>query len=72
MIRIVFNQHPQQPPQEKIKAWPFFKCVLIKGNEEREVYLPIWECLEGVTVEVDKEQWTVKSVWKPIGASLFE
>jgi len=62
---IIINFTQQQP-----KAWPYFKCQLRKGEEFREVFLPVWNCLENVDVDLGGgDMWTVVKVLQPIVSS---
>jgi len=59
-------QQSNIPPQEKIKAfeWPYYLCELTKENEIRQVYLPVWNCLEGVKISLgaNDDGWVVTKV----------
>jgi len=44
-------------------VWPYYKCQLQKGDVFREVYLPVWECVENVEVSLDGgDMWKVVKI----------
>lgn len=59
--------------QAKLQAWPYLKCLMKKGNEEKEVYLPLWNCIENVDVDLGGgDMWTVLKVLQPIESSMSD
>lgn len=62
-----FQQQQQQPfiNPDRATAWPYYLCELIKDDQCKEVYLPVWECVEGVEVSLgglEPNLWRVAKV----------
>ncbi len=61
------------PPPPKIQAWPYLKCQMRKGDEVKEVFLPVWNCIENVDVDLGGgDMWTVIKVLQPIVSSMSD
>lgn len=40
----------------------FIRCQIQKDEEERMIWLPTWQSIEGTTIQINKEDWVVVKV----------